>query len=328
MYVLNVDQPGDNSTLEFQERPIPEPAAEQVLIRVYYTALNRADLLQMRGRYPIPHGVTDVPGLEAAGVVEKTGSNVEGVQEGDRVCALLDGGGYAEFALADHKTVIPVDHKMDLREASAIPEVFLTAWQALFWLGELKEQENVLIHAGASGVGTASIQLARVCTGSNIAVTASSDHKLQECASLGADLLINYRQSDFADTINREWGSAKANLVIDFIGAPYWKQNLDVLAMDGRMVMLAMLGGVKQELAIGKILRKRLTIRGSTLRNRSVDYKRKLTADFTKNAMGRILSGEIQPVIDREYDWSDAEAARRYMAGNQNIGKVILRVRD
>lgn len=311
-----------------QNYPVPEPDADQVLIRVHYTAMNRADLLQMEGRYPVPEGVSDIPGLEVAGIIKETGSNVTSVETGQAVCALLDGGGYAEYAVVDNRMIMPVEPPLSLKEAAAIPEVFLTAWQALFWLGRLQADENVLIHAGASGVGTAAIQLARKIKDANIATTAGSPEKLEICSKLGADVKINYKEENFGDVINKTWGESSVNLVLDFIGAPYWQQNLNVLSMDGRLVMLALLGGAKSELSIGRILRKRLTVKGSTLRNRSRDYKRKLTKEVYQQVFPLIRSGDMYAVIDSEYHWSDAEKARQRMNSNLNAGKIVLRVAE
>lgn len=326
MKALNVAQPVKDSKLILQDYPVPEPEADQVLIRVHYTAMNRADLLQMEGRYPVPKGVTDIPGLEVAGIVEKSGINVKGVETGQAVCTLLDGGGYAEYAVVDHQMIMPVEAPLSLKEAAAIPEVFLTAWQALFWLGRLQSDENVLIHAGASGVGTAAIQLARKIKEANIATTAGSPEKLEICSRLGADVKINYKEEDFSDILDKSWGESSVNFILDFIGAPYWQQNLDLLSMDGRLVMLALLGGARNELSIGKILRKRLTIMGSTLRNRSQDYKRRLTKELYEWAFPLFKSGELNVVIDSEYDWKDAEKARQRMNSNLNAGKIVLRI--
>lgn len=327
MKAIHIENPGPESRLLLSDVSTPEPKSNEVLIRVEATAMNRADLLQMAGRYPVPEGVTEIPGLEAAGVVESVGSEVEGIKIGDRVCTLLDGGGYAEYVTVDQHMVMPIPDGMSMESAAAIPEVFLTAWQALYWLAVLKHREAVLIHAGASGVGTAAIQLARTFSDARVAVTAGSDEKLELCRSLGAELPINYKKNDFSEAISRQWGRAQVDVVIDFIGAPYWNQNLEVLAMDGRLVMLAMLGGPQDELSLGKILRKRLSVMGSTLRNRALSYKQELTNDFASQTLKLFENGDLKPIIDRVYRLDEVEVARRRMEANKNAGKIVLRVK-
>ncbi|MEX0906083.1 MAG: NAD(P)H-quinone oxidoreductase [Balneolaceae bacterium] len=305
------------------EHPKPEPAPHELLVKIEATALNRADLLQKAGKYPVPKGASPILGLEMAGIVEAAGEGVERYEPGDAVFGLLSGGGYAEYCTIHEQMAMPVPESLSFEEAAAIPEVFLTAWQALLWEGEIFEGETVLIHAGASGVGTAAIQLAKEF-GARV-ITTSSKKKTELCRELGADVAIDYKNRNFADVIETETGKNAVNLVIDFIGAPYWEDNIRILAMDGRVVYLSMLGGASVEkMSLVPVLRKRLTFRGSTLRNRSDDYKTELTEEFSDAAFELIESGKIVPVIDSVYDWQDVEKAHERMKTSQNAGKIVL----
>ncbi len=326
MKAIKIENPGQDSRLNIENFPVPEPAGNEVLIRVEATAMNRADLMQMAGRYPVPKGVTEIPGLEAAGIIEEVGSEVTGLSKGDRVCTLLDGGGYAEFVVADQNMIMKIPDNLSFEQAAAIPEVFLTAWQALYWLAGLKNKETILIHAGASGVGTAAIQLSKHFSNANIVVTAGTDEKLALCKNIGASLGINYKKQDFEKVISDSLGRSYVDVIIDFIGAPYWNQNLELLNLDGRMVMLAMLGGPRDELSLGKILRKRLTVMGSTLRNRTLTYKQELTKDFAVHALPLFANGKLKPIIDRTYNLDEVEVARHRMEENKNAGKLVLKV--
>ena len=303
----------------------PEPGPDELLVKVEATALNRADLLQKKGNYPVPEGASPILGLEMAGIVEENGSSSNRFEAGDHVMGLLPGGGYAEYCVIKENHAMPVPGSLSFEEAAAIPEVFLTAFQGLFWLGELFEDETVLIHAGASGVGSAAIQLASQTPGSTIAATAGTEEKLELCKKLGANIAINYKEKDFADVIEEAHGSSPVDVILDFVGAPYWHQNIRLLAMDGRLVHLGLLGGAKTEnLDLGKILRKRLTIRGSTLRNRPDEYKALLTSEFSDHFLENFDDGTLRPVIDSVYDWHDAEEAHQRMSNNMNAGKIIL----
>lgn len=307
------------------EQPTPSPGPGELLVKVKATALNRADLLQKSGNYPPPAGESPILGLDMAGVVEQVGSDVTRFRPGDPVFGLLPGGGYAEYCTIPEELSLPIPRGWSFEEAAALPEVFLTAWQALVWLGQIGEGETVLIHAGASGVGTAAIQLANRLFGCRVITTAGSEEKLEVCRNLGADLAINYREEEFSERIRSETGPESVDLIIDFIGAPYWEKNLNSLSQDGRLIILAMMGGaVGDRLRLGPLLRKRLTVRGSTLRNRDARYKKRLVADFWDRTEELFLKRELLPVIDSVYDWNDVEAAHRKMEENRNIGKIIL----
>ena len=305
--------------------PDPIPDDDQLLIKIKAAALNRADLLQKAGKYPPPEGESSILGLEMSGVVQETGKNVRGFSPGDSVFGLLGGGGYAEYCTLDYRMARRVPEVFSYEEAAAVAEVFLTAYQALILLGELDNGQTVLIHAGASGVGTAAIQLARALKNARIFTTAGSEEKLELCRILGAELAINYHHQSFADLITEKAGKDSVHVIIDFIGAPYWKDNIHVAALDARIILLSMLGGaVVEQVSLVPILKKRLAILGSTLRNRSQEYKIELMHRFWSDTSGLFQKKEIRPVIDSIYDWKDAEKAHERMADNQNAGKIIL----
>lgn len=325
MKAIHVIRKGLDTSLKIAETNRPEPGGHELLVKIEATALNRADLLQRAGNYPVPDGVSEILGLEMSGVVEATGEKVTKFKNGDQVFGLLAGGGYAEYCTIHQDLAMKKPESLSYEEAAAIPETFLTAYQALVWLGKISRNETVLIHAGASGVGTSAIQLARHLFDATIITTASQQHKLDACRELGADYTINYKDQDFADVITDELGSNAVDLIIDFVGAPYWQKNIDVLGMDGRMVYLSFLGGHRIEnMSLVPILRKRLSIKGSTLRNRSEDYKIKLTKKFADQTLNLFRKGTIKPVIDSIFDWEKAEEAHKRMADNKNTGKIVL----
>ena len=325
MKALLVDNRSSRPVMRVGDHPDPEPKKQELLVKIEATALNRADLLQKSGRYPPPEGASPILGLEMAGEVVEAGADADRFQPGDRVFGLLPGGGYADYCTIHQNLAMKIPEALSYEEAAAVPEVFLTAWQALSWLGELKKQERVLIHAGASGVGTAAIQIARQIFDCRILTTAGREDKLERCKELGADLAVNYKKEEFDDLIEQAEGADSVDLIVDFVGAPYWKSNLRLLAMDGRLVVLGLMGGASVDrISLVPLLRKRLTIRGSTLRNRSKKYKVELTESFRQNVLKKIESGEIRPVIDSIYDWSEVEKAHQKMAENRNIGKIIL----
>jgi putative PIG3 family NAD(P)H quinone oxidoreductase len=319
-----VKEPGDADQLILGTYPMPEPSDDELLVKVKATALNRADILQRRGLYPPPKGASPILGLEMAGIVEWVGPKCYGWRPGDRVFGLLPGGGYAEYAVLPETMAMPIPENFSFEEAAAIPEVFLTAYQALFWLGNLQKKEEVLIHAGASGVGTAAIQLVRE-KGATAIITAGSEQKLAVCRELGAQTAINYKEGPFAPKVLEATENRGVNLILDFIGASYWEQNLSVLATDGRLVLIALLGGAKvDQLDLRVLLKKRIQITATTLRARSQDYKIRLARDLSEFALPRFKDGRLKPVIDRIFPWEEVVQAHRYMEENKNIGKIIL----
>jgi tumor protein p53-inducible protein 3 len=321
-----VRQPGGPEQLAIGEVPTPVPAAGELLVRVRAAALNRADVLQRQGNYPPPPGASDVLGLDMAGVVEAAGPGCLERHAGDRVCGLLPGGGYAQYAVLPEALAIPIPEGWSFEQAAAIPEVFLTAFQTLFWIGRLKAGERALIHAGASGVGTAAIQLAREA-GATVLATAGSDQKCAACRELGAAAAINYRRGPFAAEVMRSTGGEGVDLILDFVAAPYFAQNLSILRVDGRLVLISTLGGgTVKDLKLGNLIARRLQITGTTLRARSVDYKARLTGDFKGFALERFARGVLKPVVDRCFPWEQVAEAHRYMEANRNTGKIVLSV--
>ncbi|HET6568731.1 MAG TPA: NAD(P)H-quinone oxidoreductase [Rhodothermales bacterium] len=325
MKAVLVREAGGADNLYLGEAPRPAPAPGEILVRVHATALNRADILQREGKYPPPEGASPILGLEMAGAVETVGAAVDRWRPGDRVCALLPGGGYAEYVAVPQDVAMAVPPALSFEDAAAIPEVFLTAYQALYWYGKLEEGSHVLIHAGASGVGTAAIQLARAA-GAHPYVTASAG-KLDACRRLGAELAVDYRSEDFAERVLAHTHGHGADVIIDFIGAPYLKSNVETLAVDGRIILLATMGGSRvEDFDLRALFRKRGQFITSALRSRSHDYKRRLTREFAAYAMPLFERGILRPVIDSTFDWSDAPTAHRRMESNQNTGKIILHI--
>ncbi len=325
MQAIQLLQFGSTDNFYIGDYPTPEPADYEIQIKVAATALNRADTLQRMGKYPPPIGASSILGLEVAGTISKIGGKVTQWKIGEEVCALLSGGGYAEYAVIHENIAVAIPSNLNTVEAAAIPEVFLTAYQALGWLAQLKSDETILIHAGASGVGTAAIQIARQ-KGAKIYVTASkSKHPI--CLQLGATRAIDYRTENFEEVILEETQGRGVNVVLDFLAAPYYQRNLNSLALDGRMVMLSLMGGIKvDQLNLVPMLRKRLKIMGSTLRSRTLDYKTQLTQDFWNFAHPHFKSEQLKPVIDTIFDWREVAKAHNYMEANKNKGKILLKI--
>jgi tumor protein p53-inducible protein 3 len=316
---------GDSRQPELVWADVPDPVygPDEVLVAVKATAVNRADLSQARGNYPPPPGVTDILGLEMAGVIVATGDQIVDWQVGDRVCALLPGGGYAELAAVPAGLLMPIPEQWDFAQAAAVPEVWLTAFVNLFLEGGLQAGETVLIHAGASGVGTAAIQLA-VQAGATPYITAGSQEKLSACRALGALLAINYKDEDFLTAVLAATDGRGVNLILDPVGGNYLERNVRVLAEYGRMVNIGLLGGAKGELDMGLLLRRSLRLAGSRLRPRPLAEKMAITRHFRERFWPLLLAGSLRPIIDCHFPLPEAQAAHTYVAQNQNIGKVIL----
>lgn len=324
MKALIISEPGEASVLQIREVARPDPGDGEVLIRVHATAVNRADCLQRRGLYPPPAGVTGIPGLEVSGEIVGLGRACKRFETGQQVFALLAGGGYAEYVCVAETAVLPVPQGVSLTETAAIAEVFLTAFHALNWLAQISSGDTVLIHAGASGVGTAAIQLARL-GGAEVLVTAGSADKLERCMELGARAGCNHHDADFAEFVSSETDGHGADVIIDFIGAAYFERNLSALAMDGRWVLLGLMGGSKvANLNLGRLLAKRAQLLSSTLRNRSESFKADLVRDFGEQCLPKFSTGELRPVIDRVLSWKEAAEAHRLLESNQTIGKIVL----
>jgi tumor protein p53-inducible protein 3 len=324
MKAILFDQPGGADVLQYADAPDLQPASGELLVRVRATAANRADLLQRRGAYPPPEGASPILGLELAGEVVAGAGDW---RPGDRVMAVVTGGGYAELAAVPAGMAMPIPDRFSFEEAAAIPEAFLTAFLNLFTLGHLEPGESVLIHAGASGVGTAAIQLARAA-GARVFTTAGSDEKLARCRALGAEVMINYKHESFRERVAEATGGRGVDVALDFVGAPYWDDNLAALALGGRLALIGFLGGSRGQLDLGPILHRRLTVAGTTLRRTPLPQKIALTEAFAAFALPRFESGELQPVIDSVYPLAQAAEAHRAMEANSNIGKIVLRVED
>lgn len=305
--------------------PMPIRCPNDILIEVRAAGINRADTLQRQGKYPAPVGASPLLGLEVAGIVAETGSKVSQWKKGDKVFGLLPGGGYAQYAVMHQNMAMPIPEELDFTAAAALPEVFLTAYQALVWLAGVQKGERVLIHAGASGVGTAAIQIAREME-AEVLVTASAE-KHRICLDLGASHTIDYKSRSFKEEVHRLTEGEGVDVIIDFVAAPYFQDNLSCLRTDGRMVMLALLGGVKlPEANLLPILQKRLSILGSTLRSRSPEYQARLTRELADFMLPRLRNGRIRPVVDKVYPWEEANEAHAYMEENKSRGKIILSV--
>ncbi|OGB64148.1 MAG: NADPH:quinone oxidoreductase [Caldithrix sp. RBG_13_44_9] len=328
MKAVLISQPGEADKLRLGKVPKPVPASEELLVKVKAAGINRADILQRRGLYPPPAGASQILGLEIAGVVEDPGHSCINWKRGDRIMGLLAGGGYAQYAVINQQLAMPIPVQLSFEEAAAIPEAFLTAFQALVQLGRLQAGQTVLIHAGGSGVGTAAIQLSREI-GARVIITAGSDQKVQRCRSLGAIEGINYRTSEFPEVIMKATDGKGVNLILDFVGKPFWENNLSVLAEDGKLVILATMGGSEiGNFDLRTLMKKRMTITGSTLRNRTLEYKINLTREFAQFALPLFQEKKLVAIIDKVFTWEAAAEAHRYMEQNLNFGKIVLTISD
>ena len=326
MKAIVFDKPGGAEQLYLADVPMPKAGPGELLVCIHATALNRADILQRQGKYRAPATDSKLLGLEMAGTVYEVGEGVQDFRPGDRLCALLPGGGYAQYCIIPAAMALRLPNSLSFTRAAAIPEAFLTAHQALYWLGGVKAGEKILIHAGASGVGQAALQLARRA-GASLVVATASAAKHAACRAAGAAAVIDYSVSDWEGKALESSVGGGYDIILDFVGGPYFNQNLSLLAEDGRLVMLGFLGGSRiAEADLGPILRKRLQIIGSTLRNRSQAYKQALTDDFRSKHWEAFAGGELAAVVDSIYDWEEVVAAHRYMEGNHNQGKIVLSV--
>lgn len=320
---------GGPEVLKWADSPDLTPGKQEVLIQVFAAGINNADVLQRKGLYPPPAGVSPLLGLEVAGVVQHNnggGAGVTGFKSGDRVMALLSGGGYAEQVVVHESQVMKIPNGLSFEEATAIPEAFLTAYLELVRLGELKQGESVLIHAGASGVGTAAIQIAHFL-GARVFTTAGSAPKLARCRELGAEVTINYREEAFDERILKATQGAGVNCILDLVGAAHLEKSLNSLALEGRLLMVGLSGGSRAEVNLRTVLAKRLKIIGSTLRARTLEDKAALVRSFERFSESLFEQKKLVPVLDRTFPVEDVVAAHTYLETQANIGKVVLKIR-
>lgn len=323
MRAVEITQPGGPEVLALCERPVPVPAHEEILIKIEAAGVNRPDALQRAGAYAPPKGASDLPGLEAAGEVVAVGAGVTRWQVGDKVCALLPGGGYAEFASThqDHAMRIPAG--LSMIKAAALCETYFTVWSTVFMRGRLQAGETFLVHGGSSGIGTTAIQLAHAF-GARVFTTAGSDEKCALCESFGAEAAINYKTQDYGEEIKRLTGGKGVDLILDMVGGSYIPRNIRALALEGRLVMIAFLGGPKAELNFAHIMMKRLEVTGATLRPQSDQAKATIAEALRQHAWPLLDSGRIRPVMDQTFPLEDAAKAHARIESSGHIGKIVL----
>jgi NADPH:quinone reductase len=326
MICIEVTNPGGPDALVPTERPDPRPGPDDVLIQVAAAGINRPDVLQRRGVYPPPPGASDIPGLEVAGTIVELGEGTQGWRVGDRVCALLTGGGYATMCVAPARQCLPVPASLDFTAAAAIPETFFTVWTNVFDRGRLQAGETALFHGGTSGIGTTAIQLAHL-RGATVLATAGSDDKVRACEALGAERGINYRSQDFVEVTRDLTGGRGVDLILDIMGGSYFPRNLAALAMDGRLVEIGLLGGESASIDLRRILARRLTVTGSLLRPRSVEEKGRIADALAREVWPALESGLVKPIVFQTFPLSDAAAAHRLMESSAHIGKIVLTVK-
>ena len=325
MTVIEISTPGGPEVLTPVQRPVPEPAPGEILIAVAAAGVNRPDLMQRQGNYPPPPGASDIPGLEVAGTVAALGEGVTGFAVGDNVCALLAGGGYAEYAAVPAVQCLPLPLGLTMVEAAALPETLFTCWTNLIDGGHLKAGETVLIHGGSSGIGTTAIQLAKAL-GATVYATASSAEKCDSCRKLGADLAINYKSEDFVAAIKQATAKRGVDVVLDMVGGDYVRRDIEILAQGGRHVSIATQGGIEATIPIFKVMQKRLILTGSTLRPRSPAEKGKIAEALHKTAWPMIEAGTLKPIIHATFPLEQAAEAHRALEAGDHIGKIVLTV--
>jgi len=323
MRAITIPTPGDADALVLDEVPFPTVAADEVLVQVAAAGVNRADLMQRQGFYPPPPSASAYPGLEVSGTISALGDDVTGWAVGDQVCALLSGGGYAEQVAVPATQLLPVPAGVSLVNAAALPEVVSTVWSNVFMTANLQPGQTILIHGGSSGIGTMAIQLARV-VGARIAVTAGTSDKLEACRELGAEILVNYRDRDFVEVLNDATHGAGADVILDNIGAKYLGRNVSALAVNGRLVVIGLQGGVKAELDISTLLRKCAAVIATSLRGRPAAEKAAIVAAVREHVWPLIESGQVKPVVHRTFPLARAADAHRELEAGANIGKVLL----
>ncbi|GAA4114206.1 NAD(P)H-quinone oxidoreductase [Knoellia locipacati] len=323
MKAITIPTPGGPEALVLSDVDAPEPAAGEVRIKVAAAGVNRADVMQRMGHYNPPPGMTEIPGLEVSGVIDAVGDDVSGWVVGDQVCALLVGGGYAEQVTVPAGQVLPVPQGVDLVDAAALPEVTSTVWSNVFLTANLQPGETLLVHGGSSGIGTMAIQLARE-VGARVAVTAGTQDKLDVCRELGADILINYREQDFVEELAKATDGHGADVILDNMGAKYLPRNVEALATAGRLVIIGLQGGVKGELDINTLLRKRGAVIATSLRARPVAEKATIVAAVREHVWPMVADGRVRPIVHSRHPLAQASAAHAEMEASTHIGKILL----
>lgn len=323
MTVVAITKPGGPDVLVPEERALPVPGPAELLIKVAAAGVNRPDVMQREGKYPVPPGASDLPGLEVAGEVVAAGKEAKRFKVGDKVLSLVAGGGYAEYCIADDAVALPIPSGFSMVEAAAVPETFMTVWHNVFQRGALKAGETLLIHGGSSGIGTTAIMLAKNF-GATVIVTAGDDAKCDACKKLGADFAINYKTQDFVEEAKKATGGKGADLILDMVGGEYTGRNYDAAAVEGRIVQIATQQGYKVQINLLKIMQKRLTHTGSTLRPRSNADKSMIARDLESKAWPLLAAGKVKPVIDSTFALKDASKAHARMDSGAHIGKIVL----
>lgn len=327
MKAIEISRPGAPEVLQLCERPLPEVNEGEVLIKVHAAGINRPDVLQRMGRYPVPPGASDLPGLEVAGEIVAGELAGSGFKQGDMVCALVQGGGYAEYCTAPLAQCLPLPRGLSAQEAASLPETYFTVWSNVFDRAHLSPGETLLVQGGTSGIGVTAIQLANAF-GHRVFATAGSDDKCRACEALGAEKGINYRSEDFVAVVKEATAGKGVDVILDMVGGDYIPREIDALADDGRIVMIAFLGGSKGTVDLGQVLRRRLTLTGSTLRPRPVGFKAQIAASLRKKVWPLIEAGKIRPVIHRSFPLEQAAQAHALMESSTHIGKIILTVKS
>jgi NADPH2:quinone reductase len=325
MTAIVITSPGGPEVLEPQQRPMPTPGNDEILVKVSAAGVNRPDVMQRMGLYPPPAGVTDIPGLEIAGEVAACGAGVSRWKLGDRVTALVAGGGYAEYCVAHEGHALPIPERLSMAQAAAVPETFFTVWHNVFERGRLKEGETLLVHGGSSGIGTAAIQLAKA-RGARVIVTAGSAEKCEACRRLGADVAINYKSEDFVALTKSSTGGVGANVILDMVGGDYIERNYEAAAVEGRVVQIAFQGSPRANVDFRRILLKRLTHTGSTLRSRAAADKAAIARAVEQHAWSLIAAGRVAPVMDQAFPLAQAGKAHARIESSAHIGKIVLTV--
>lgn len=323
MRAVEISEPGGPEVLRLVTRPVPKPGPGEILLRVHAAGVNRPDALQRAGNYAPPPDASDLPGLEASGEVVALGAGAEGWQVGDKVCALLPGGGYAEYVTTPAAHALPLPSGLGMNEAAALCETFFTVWSNVFQRGALKAGESFLVHGGSSGIGTTAIQLA-AARGARVFATAGSEEKCAACRNLGAERAINYRETDFVEAVKEATGKKGVDLILDMVGGDYIPRNIRALATDGRLVMIAFLSGPKAEVNFAQVMVKRLMLTGSTLRPQSVAAKAAIAADLRREVWPLLDAGKIAPVMDQTFPLERAAEAHARMESSAHIGKIVL----